>query len=526
MPALSRNDTDAVDTSIGSTLHPSIDLSRRRRNFLASPLLRLPTELILNIFVHVIESDDYYNHYRHRHNRWPFILTAICHQLREIGTASPQLWTSVDFTPLPIAELFLERCKYNPRILLVKESRFRWPRVTHDPNKEAVWEKLEGRTFNNLRSLVFDGTEREFAHKVVSLLQRAPNISNLDLNNVSYGPSQDLPWPIGDPIPNLSTLRLHNFSIDWTSPLLRNLTRLTLNSGSPRVPPKHVSIETFLAALANCPNLEILELTNSGPEPINSHHDECDVVVQLCRLEELSLEFRDPSTVGYILSHIECTELGLLVVDAPVHVNAELSEVISRILPHRNAQTIQHFRESISLTVNPDDHPQFSTNNVLVRFQEPYINGGPQRNPQGLARFASKIVEVVGWDTIVILDIYSWQIELPEGMWEAFLHGLPLLESICYQRIWEESDLGLVNSFVLVFSRPFEGQPVCPQLEYLDLPRGVLTQDSAAVLKRALTERDTCGRRLKRISVSDGPEAGVDDRLVLEMFRDLVDEVG
>jgi hypothetical protein len=86
-------------------------------------------------------------------------------------------------------------------------------------------------------------------------------------------------------------------------------------------------------------------------------------------------------------------------------------------------------------------------------------------------------------------------------------------------------DQDLADPFVLVFSRPFEGQPVCPQLQHLELPRRVLTQDpSATVLKRALTERDACGRRLKRIGLS-GDATEVGDRGVLEPFRDLVDEV-
>jgi len=114
----------AIDANVGSTLRCSIH-PRRGRNPLVPPL-RLPTELILKIFIHVIESEsdddddrvDYDDDDDYRHLGPPLlVLTAICHQLREIGTASPQLWSSVDFTILPIAELFLERCEYNPRIL-------------------------------------------------------------------------------------------------------------------------------------------------------------------------------------------------------------------------------------------------------------------------------------------------------------------------------------------------------------------------------------------------------------------------
>ena len=141
MPAQSGHDTDAVDAGVESMLLPSIHLSRRR-NLIASPLLRLPTELVFEIFVHCFN-------YRHRHDRSLFVLTAICHQLREIGTASPQLWTSVDFATLPIAKLFLERCKYNPRTLLIEEPELRF-RVADDPRREAVgrcWKVRSSTTF-------------------------------------------------------------------------------------------------------------------------------------------------------------------------------------------------------------------------------------------------------------------------------------------------------------------------------------------------------------------------------------------
>ena len=523
MSAQSRNDTDAVDASIESALHPSIHLSRRR-NLIVPPLLRLPTELILKIFAHVIETDDDYRPCHH-HAQSLFVLTAICYQLREIGTASPQLWDCVELTILPIAELFLERCKYNPRFLLVDESGPRWsPRSVLDPRRAAVWEKLGGRTFNHLRSLVFEGTEREFVLRVISILQRAPNLSNLDLSNIPFHPCQELPWPIGDPIPNLSTLRFHNFFIGWPSPLLRNLTRLTLSCEPPRFPPERVLVETFLTALANCPDLEMLNLTHTGPEPLNDHQDQCDVVVQLRKLRKLSLEFHDPSMVGYILSHIGYPESTRLAVYVPGGVDTDLSETISRVLPHRNVQAIQHFRKSTALTVYLDDYPQFLTNNLLINFQGPHFS--LQRNLQGLARFASKIVEAVGGDTIISLDIVARGKGPPDGMWEVLLHGLPRLERICYRYEWGGRDQDLVNAFVLVFSRPFEGGPVCPLLQHLELPREVLAQDSSAtVLKHALTERDTCGRRLKRIGISE-EVTKVGDRLVLKQFRDLVDEVG
>jgi len=57
MPARSEHELDAVEASIESALHHVRHL-RRRRNILASPLLRLPTELILKIVEHGIEPAD------------------------------------------------------------------------------------------------------------------------------------------------------------------------------------------------------------------------------------------------------------------------------------------------------------------------------------------------------------------------------------------------------------------------------------------------------------------------------------
>ena len=218
------HEPDAADASTEYTLHPSIHLSRRR-NLLASPLLRLPTELILKIFAHAVEldgdngdDDDDGNH-----GQLLLIITVICHQLRETGIASPQLWSTIDLTTPLIAELFLERCKYDPHTLIksLPASENIPGYSVKNPRRDALWKKLQGRTFNRLCSIVFEGSQHEFALMVVGILQRAPNISNLDLCSLWSG-DQELPWPISDPISNPQ--RLHPSSLrilgqlDFTSP--------------------------------------------------------------------------------------------------------------------------------------------------------------------------------------------------------------------------------------------------------------------------------------------------------------------
>ena len=490
MSGQSGHGLDVVDASTGSTLRRLIH-GYRCRNFLSSPLLRLPTELILKIFAHVIERDDNNDNHDNRHVASLLVLTAICYQLREAGTTSPQLWGAVDLTTPPIAELFLERCKYDPHTLKkttsTSESLSLYP--TENPRRDAVWEKLEGRTFNNLRSIIFVGTRHEFSLRIVGVLQRAPNVSDLDLSGFQYPFYEVRPWPISDLIPNLSTLRLRTFPISWTSPLLRNLTGLILDFPPRTFPSEHTSIEMFLTALANCPKLEILGLTYTGPDLPDGLHDNCDTVVQLHNLRWLSLQFFDPSTVGYILSHIGYPESTKLTVYVPASTNPDLTDIISQTLPQRSVRTIQHCRKSTRLSLHLLSMPFFSTDKLSFCFTGTGDRSQVyQVEPRVLVRFASKIVEVVGGETIISLEIVAREIDPPDRVWEELLHGLPRLERLWYGLTREEGDQDLVNPFVSVFSQPFEGGPVFPWLQHLKLPRVVLTQDASAMcLKRALT---------------------------------------
>jgi hypothetical protein len=147
---------EAIDARRESALHHLIHL-RRWRNFLASPLFRLPTELILKIFAHAVELDDLF---------W-LALTAVCHWLREILISSSQLWSAVGFVSVRFANLFLERCNFDPHALFVTDSKIS---PGADAEREMLWEELEGRTMSNLHFLVFRGSEKGFNHRVFGLL--------------------------------------------------------------------------------------------------------------------------------------------------------------------------------------------------------------------------------------------------------------------------------------------------------------------------------------------------------------------
>ena len=125
---------------------------------------------------------------------------------------------------------------------------------------------------------------------------------------------------------------------------------------------------------------------------------------------------------------------------------------------------------------------------------------------------------------VITLSIEAQHVDLTGEMWESFLHGLPRLERIRW-RCKRGKKLDVVDPFGLAFSRPFEGGVICSRLSRLDLPKETLDQDqSAALLKRVLTERNACGVRLESMGLSD-EVTSPGDRLALEGFLDLVGEV-
>lgn len=276
-------------------------------------------------------------------------------------------------------------------------------------------------------------------------------------------------------------------------------------------------MEMFLAALANCPDLESLKLVRAGPDPLNGHRDNCDVVVQLRGLRRLSLESREVSMVGYILSHIGYPESTYLELDMPIGQSVDISGVISRALPRNEMDLLRHIRGTRSLTVCLGlDASTFSTDKSTIRCRV-QASG---RRPQSFSPSAYKILDVVGKNAITSLTVRTWRTDLTKGMWEPLLLGLPQLEMLSYQYLGATVDWDVIDPFTLAFSRG----PVCPKLRHLKLPGKVLTQNSSVILlKRILAERNACGMRLDWMGLFyNAPE---EDRLALEPFRDLVNEI-
>ena len=255
----------------------------------------------------------------------------------------------------------------------------------------------------------------------------------------------------------------------------------------------------FLTALANCPDLESLKLIRAGPDPLNDYPDQCYAVVQLCKLRELSLDFGRASMTGCVLSHIRYPESAYLELGPPVDGGIDVSEAISQALPPSNADVLRPFQRTRELTIHLDPFSSvFSTDKSTIRCWHWATGNSSQR----LSRSVRKVLEIVGKD-VIALSIEAQHVDLTGEMWKSFLHGLPRLERIRWRCVGGQNS-DVADPFVFAFSLPFEGGLVCPRLTRLDLSKETLDQDqSAALLKRALTERNACGARLESMGLGD-----------------------
>ena len=275
-----------------------------------------------------------------------------------------------------------------------------------------------------------------------------------------------------------------------------------------------------MAALANCPDLESLELARGGTVGLDDRQVNCDAVVKLCRLQRLYLKFNDPPAVRYLLSHIECPESTRVRLSVAVGWDVDISDIIYQVLPRGNTDTIQYFRKTQTLTAYlGDDTYTFSAEGSTIHCHNQRVY-----YPQALSQFASEFLEVVGGNTLTLFVGRGCH-ELTERVWEAVLRGLPRLERLNYQTYQGKRDRVVIDPFISVFSQAYQAALVLPQLQHLELPRDLITHGpSATLLKHALEERIAWGRRLKRIGLSDD-EAEEADGLVLGPFLDVVDDV-
>jgi hypothetical protein len=226
----------------------------------------------------------------------------VCHNWREVALNQPLFWSHVDFTTVSSAGAaeILARAKTAPLHLEAKVPIAHW-----DDSRFSEFRKELQAHVSHIRHLDLSAEPTQFVRTVKGLTSPAPTLEYLSLALQDYEDTTYILGPMPDTLfdgfaPRLSSLELRNCGIKWTSPLLRGLEHLNINSSHYRP-----SLPIWLDALDEMPQLKTLALFWASPTaPDNIPHP--SNIERYVTLPSLTL-FEISSTVsdcGLALAHL------------------------------------------------------------------------------------------------------------------------------------------------------------------------------------------------------------------------------
>ena len=277
----------------------------RLKNRLGSPLLRLPTEIVVHILSFIMQNMLDPRVWR------PIFYT--CHHIHRIMSTATGLWWKVDSTQLKAARAVLNRSKGNPQVVIAE--------LNSEPagQKKVLEYWREQRVFHGhrLHTLKLCGIPSDMSHFSWIFKRPLPRLHHLTI--YFSGPSDDeggefslpaseialLPVTLQLPMDMpLRVLRLRNATLPWSSNLFTGLRELYLDVEDCPVP-MEISEDELLRILDASLRLERLSLVQVVPRtPVGKRQLTRGRTVRLPNLASLWLG-NSPEVVGYILAHID-----------------------------------------------------------------------------------------------------------------------------------------------------------------------------------------------------------------------------
>ena len=230
--------------------------------------------------------------------------THACKLFRDAALERPELWVRINLRHTGLAKLFLERSGDNP------VSVFLYPRRHPDGYASKHRRPLHPSTLEILRphfsrvknlDLTFAAPTRSGYGGGNPVAIHLPALESLRIRNAweeegDVGgviretldePPLVFPTP-DDLYPRLRKVTLIAIDVPWNTSLFHGLTELDLSSQAREYAP---TFEEFLGVLGQCPGLEKLHITNSGPKglPDSLPFPTTAKKVQLPHLQDLSI---------------------------------------------------------------------------------------------------------------------------------------------------------------------------------------------------------------------------------------------
>jgi len=270
----------------------------RLKNWLRSPLLRLPQEIIIHILSYVM---DFVEH----SFVWEPILST-CHHIYTILCAATELWWKVNIRRPREARIVFMRSNRSPQVIIA-ELAF----CGHDA--EAVLDHLKERVLDGYRlcRLEFVVYPSDVSNFYWIFERPLPRLNHLKIHfdyYLSPPAPEDLQLPVTMRLPtdmSLRVLDLRNITLPWSSNIFTGLSDLRIDFTGCDVT-VGISEDELLGILGASPQLECLKLMKVGPRTAVGNgvrqftHGR---IVQLSKLGFLKLE-NSPEVIGYILAHI------------------------------------------------------------------------------------------------------------------------------------------------------------------------------------------------------------------------------
>lgn len=195
----------------------------------------LPDELLVEI-AHIFREQWSFE------PRW-LLLTFVCHRWRAVFLDYTPFWTKINATgDVERTRLYLERSKSSPIDLKISHYLYQ------DIQRRTITSLLSHHT-HRIKGL---SVGSQYAEDVIQHLGSPfPILERLDLLPSSYNPPMISLSPVA---PRIKTLRVSQSTLDWRSPLFKDLSSLELSSAFRFRPCLH----QFLDVLEACPSLESL----------------------------------------------------------------------------------------------------------------------------------------------------------------------------------------------------------------------------------------------------------------------------
>ncbi|KZT27601.1 hypothetical protein NEOLEDRAFT_1176614 [Neolentinus lepideus HHB14362 ss-1] len=330
---------------------------RGDRNALA-PISCLPVELLSRIFGFVVEWENEElrakyeqvlrrsirpgNHSRKDYYRLKWIyICHVCRAWRNVALNCHVLWRRPLFFSTELTKMMLERSGEAEIDIISCAYPGHNPFVHSDSQALQLVPEQMSRV-RQLDLVLSDLALQEFLNGCNAV--PAPRLRHLSLQsfhsfrvaarNLTHGISSNL---FQRDAPNLRTLKLRGWGVDWDSPLLTTLTHLELQS----VPARwRASVEDIVNALLRLPTLERLGLANAfralGDMPVSN------TVANLPRLQKLMI--RDE--IGICAQLLERISLPAGI---PIIVSCNWVPVTSDVVPALVQTLVRHFTAESSL---------------------------------------------------------------------------------------------------------------------------------------------------------------------------------